>query len=95
MNDPELYPAPVAAGAALTPGQRLVLLLLRGYKVLLSPMFAGSCRFVPSCSDYARQAVLAHGVGKGTWLAVKRLARCHPAGAAGFDPVPERTPHVS
>jgi uncharacterized protein len=64
--------------------------LIRLYKILLSPLFAGSCRFVPSCSDYARDAILEHGVMKGTWLAVRRLGRCHPFGSSGFDPVPRR-----
>jgi putative membrane protein insertion efficiency factor len=70
--------------------QRVALTLLAGYKVLISPMFAGSCRFEPSCSEFARLAIIEHGCLKGTWLAVKRLARCHPAGPYGFDPVPPR-----
>jgi putative membrane protein insertion efficiency factor len=61
---------------------------LRVYKLLISPFFAGSCRFVPSCSDYARDAVLEHGALRGTWLAVRRLGRCHPFARAGYDPVP-------
>jgi putative membrane protein insertion efficiency factor len=65
-----------------------VLVLLRGYQLALSPMFAGSCRFVPSCSAYAVEAVLRFGVLKGSWLAAKRLARCRPMAAHGFDPVP-------
>jgi len=64
------------------------------YKGLLSPFFAGSCRFVPSCSEYAREAVIEHGAVKGTWLAARRVARCHPAGSHGFDPVPHRTPRA-
>ena len=67
---------------------KAVVLLLRGYKFLISPFFAGSCRFLPSCSDYAREAVDRHGVVRGTWLAMKRLAKCHPLGAHGYDPVP-------
>jgi putative membrane protein insertion efficiency factor len=66
----------------------LVLALLRGYKLLISPYFAGSCRFLPSCSEYARDAVLRYGALRGGWLAMKRLARCHPLGSNGFDPVP-------
>jgi putative membrane protein insertion efficiency factor len=66
----------------------VALALLRGYKLLISPYFAGSCRFMPSCSDFARDAVIQHGVLRGTWLAARRLVRCHPLGASGFDPVP-------
>jgi putative membrane protein insertion efficiency factor len=72
------------------PSVRLLLVALRAYKVVISPLFAGSCRFVPSCSDYARDAVLQYGAVKGSWLAVRRLARCHPLAAAGYDPVPGR-----
>jgi putative membrane protein insertion efficiency factor len=72
----------------LSIGQRAVLILLSGYKILLSQLFAGSCRFVPSCSEYARDAIVLHGVVKGSWLALRRLLRCHPAGAYGVDPVP-------
>ena len=74
----------------LTIFQRLLLALLTAYKGLISPLFAGSCRFVPSCSEYARLAVIEHGALKGAWLAARRLARCHPAGSHGFDPVPPR-----
>ena len=66
----------------------LVLKLLRAYKVLFSPLFTGSCRFQPSCSDYMAEAVRCHGVSRGMWLGVRRLARCHPFGNHGFDPVP-------
>jgi putative membrane protein insertion efficiency factor len=67
---------------------RLALGLIRAYKVLISPYFAGSCRFLPTCADYAAEAVGRHGVIRGTWLASKRLARCHPLCTAGHDPVP-------
>ena len=67
---------------------RLTLGLIRAYKLLISPYFAGSCRFLPSCADYAAEAVGRHGVIRGGWLASKRLARCHPLCAAGHDPVP-------
>jgi len=68
--------------------RRAILGALRLYKLLLSPLFAGSCRFVPSCSDYAAEAVSRYGVMKGGWLAAKRLGRCHPLGSSGYDPVP-------
>lgn len=72
----------------LSPAQRSVLMLIRGYKLLLSHQFAGSCRFLPSCSDYAAEAVARFGVIRGSGLAVRRLSRCHPLGASGHDPVP-------
>ena len=76
------------ASPQLTRPQRLVLALLRGYQLALSPLFAGSCRFVPSCSAYATEAVRRFGVIRGSWLACRRLARCRPLAAHGFDPVP-------
>jgi putative membrane protein insertion efficiency factor len=66
----------------------IVLAILRGYKLLISPYFRGSCRFLPSCADYARDAVLMHGAVRGLWLAGCRLARCHPLCEGGHDPVP-------
>ena len=74
----------------LSLAQRAALGLLRLYKILISPLFAGSCRYLPSCSDYAAEAVSRFGVVRGSWLAAKRLARCHPLGAHGLDPVPAR-----
>jgi uncharacterized protein len=74
--------------ADLSRAQRGALALLRTYKILFSPMFAGSCRFLPSCSDYAAEAVARFGVLRGSLLAARRLSRCHPLGAHGFDPVP-------
>jgi putative membrane protein insertion efficiency factor len=74
--------------AELSIAQRACLGMLRAYKLMLSPMFAGSCRFVPSCSEYAAEAVARHGVIRGSFLAARRLARCNPFGAHGLDPVP-------
>lgn len=68
--------------------QRLLLALIRGYQLAFSPMYAGSCRFVPSCSQYAAEAVSIHGALYGGMLAVRRVARCHPLGGKGLDPVP-------
>jgi putative membrane protein insertion efficiency factor len=68
----------------------IVLALLRVYKILVSPLFTGSCRFSPSCSDYMAEAVRTHGLAPGVWLGVCRLARCRPFGGRGFDPVPPR-----
>jgi len=67
---------------------RAALWLLRAYQMLFSPYFAGSCRFLPSCSEYAVIAIDRHGVLRGSWLAARRLMRCHPLCAAGHDPVP-------
>jgi putative membrane protein insertion efficiency factor len=74
--------------ADLSLAQRLALGCLRTYKVMFSPMFAGSCRFQPSCSDYAVEAVARFGVVRGSFLAARRLARCNPFGASGLDQVP-------
>ncbi|MFN8065174.1 MAG: membrane protein insertion efficiency factor YidD [Vicinamibacterales bacterium] len=63
---------------------------MRGYKIFISPLFTGSCRFVPSCADYAAEAIRLHGLSHGSWLALKRLGRCHPLCAGGYDPVPPR-----
>jgi putative membrane protein insertion efficiency factor len=81
-------PAACRADRSARPGVRAALRLLRAYKVLISPYFTGSCRFLPSCSEYAAIAIERHGVLRGGWLAARRLARCHPLCAAGHDPVP-------
>ncbi len=63
--------------------------MIRGYQLLIVPVMpAGGCRFHPSCSAYAMDAVDAHGAVRGGWLALKRIVRCHPWGRSGFDPVP-------
>jgi uncharacterized protein len=62
--------------------------LVRGYQLGISPLLPPSCRFTPSCSQYALEAIRRHGATRGTWLAAKRLARCHPFHPGGFDPVP-------
>jgi uncharacterized protein len=69
--------------------KRFLLLLIRGYRQLLSPLLPPSCRFQPTCSAYALEAVTQHGAALGSWLAVKRILRCHPWNAGGYDPVPK------
>ncbi|GAB4353653.1 MAG: hypothetical protein Kow00114_02950 [Kiloniellaceae bacterium] len=69
----------------------VLLVLIRGYQLLISPLFPPSCRYFPTCSDYARQAVTRHGPLRGGWLAARRILRCHPWGGLGYDPVPEKT----
>jgi uncharacterized protein len=67
-----------------------LLCAVRGYQALLSPLFAGSCRYVPSCSQYMAEAIERHGARRGSWLGLRRLSRCHPFGSSGFDPVPDK-----
>ena len=71
---------------------RLALRALRLYKLVLSPLFTGSCRYLPSCSDYAAEAIERHGAVAGIGLGVRRLCRCHPFGGSGLDPVPVGNP---
>ena len=66
----------------------LSLLMLRGYQCAIRPLLGANCRFYPSCSDYAREAIDRHGVLKGVWLTLRRIGRCHPYHPGGFDPVP-------
>lgn len=77
------------ADSRLSPAQRAALGLLRAYKLTLSPWLGGACRFLPTCSDYAAEAVTKFGVVRGSLLTARRLSRCHPLGSHGLDPVPE------
>ena len=72
----------------MKPGARVAVALLDFYKRLLSPLLPRACRFEPTCSVYARQAIERHGLARGLGLAVRRLARCHPFHPGGLDPVP-------
>jgi len=66
----------------------VLLAAVRGYQYALRPMLGANCRFYPSCSDYAREAIERHGAARGCWLAARRVCRCHPYHPGGFDPVP-------
>jgi putative membrane protein insertion efficiency factor len=68
--------------------------LIRGYQLAISPLLGPRCRFYPSCSHYAMEAIESHGALSGTWLTIKRISRCHPWHEGGFDPVPD-CPHHS
>jgi len=70
--------------------KRALLFLIRLYQLCLSPFFGNQCRFYPTCSAYAAEAIDVHGAVRGLWLAVKRLLRCHPWHPGGVDPVPEK-----
>lgn len=76
-------------------GVRVTLLAIRGYQLLFSSLYTGSCRFSPSCSHYAMEAIDRFGVPRGAWLAARRLMRCHPFGSHGLDPVPHSLPRQS
>lgn len=77
--------------------QFLLKALVRGYQIFLSPMLPPSCRYEPTCSAYALEALEVHGPFRGSWLAIKRLGRCHPnewlGGSSGYDPVPPCRSH--
>jgi len=80
--------APRGAGIGHTALIRALVALIDAYRFLLSPLIGGQCRFHPTCSCYAREALLAHGALRGCWLALCRVGRCHPWREGGIDPVP-------
>jgi putative membrane protein insertion efficiency factor len=71
-----------------SPVVRLLVLLVRGYQLAISPLLGNRCRFFPSCSDFTMEALQKHGVFKGCWLGLRRVGRCHPWHPGGYDPVP-------
>jgi putative membrane protein insertion efficiency factor len=73
--------------------KKLLLLLIRGYQLGISPFLGQNCRFYPSCSEYAVEAIRTHGSLKGTALTARRLCKCHPWHPGGVDPVPQKSPH--
>ncbi|MCU0429389.1 MAG: membrane protein insertion efficiency factor YidD [Cytophagaceae bacterium] len=66
----------------------LLVMPVRLYQILLSPLFPNACRFTPTCSEYTAQAIQKHGPWKGVWLGIRRISRCRPGGGHGYDPVP-------
>lgn len=77
-----------ASGSLSRTTGAVLIWLVAGYKRLISPLLPSACRFYPTCSDYMREAIAVHGPARGVWLGTKRLARCHPLHAGGFDAVP-------
>jgi putative membrane protein insertion efficiency factor len=73
--------------------RRFLIILLAGYKRLISPLLPSACRFYPTCSQYMSEAIEVHGAGRGVWLGVKRLGRCHPFHPGGIDLVPPVQSH--
>lgn len=71
----------------------LLILLVRGYQIVLSPWIGQSCRFTPTCSNYAIDALKEHGALRGSWMAIRRIGRCHPWHEGGHDPVPPKDRH--
>jgi len=66
------------------------IIIVRGYQKIISPLFPSTCRYQPTCSHYAIEALETHGLLRGGWLALKRIGRCHPWGSSGYDPVPKK-----
>jgi len=98
MSAPPTPPHPMPQ--PIGPKQRAIVLAFRGYKLLVSPLVGAvspsRCLYLPTCSEYACAALLRFGLVRGSWLALRRLARCHPWGRGGFDPIPESaSPHPS
>jgi putative membrane protein insertion efficiency factor len=81
-------PTPVRVSSPASLPARMAVGILRAYKAVLSPWLPRACRYEPTCSVYAREAIERHGLRRGSWLAVRRLMRCHPFRRGGFDPVP-------
>ena len=69
---------------------RILALPVHAYRLVVSPWLGMNCRFQPTCSEYALEALEKHGALRGSWLALRRILRCHPGGGSGYDPVPER-----
>ena len=92
LPDPAAAP-PRHSGIISRICENALLMLIRVYQVTLSPFLGGHCRYQPTCSVYAIEAIKEHGPWRGGWLALTRLLRCHPFVKGGYDPVPPRRPH--
>jgi putative membrane protein insertion efficiency factor len=79
-------------GAVATSASVMLRVAIRAWQLLLAPVLPPSCRYLPSCSHYAEEAIARHGALRGSWLALHRVCRCHPWGGSGYDPVPD-SPH--
>src|ERR1700761_3118299 len=87
--DTDQGPVRTTPGKGTVPA-RLLMMPIAGYRRFISPLLGPRCRFAPSCSEYAFDALAEHGAVRGLWLAARRIARCHPFHAGGYDPVPDR-----
>ena len=67
-----------------------LLILIRGYQLIISPLLGSNCRFIPTCSEYAVESLRSHGLLKGSYLTIKRIGKCHPWGGHGYDPIPTK-----
>ena len=67
-----------------------LVLLIRGYQLIVSPMLGSNCRYMPTCSEYAKESIKAYGLIKGSFLTIKRIGKCHPFGGHGYDPIPTK-----
>ena len=67
-----------------------LLILIRGYQLIISPLLGSNCRFMPTCSEYAMESLRSHGLMKGSYLTIKRIGKCHPWGSHGYDPIPTK-----
>lgn len=67
-----------------------LLILIRGYQLIISPLLGSNCRFIPTCSEYAMESLRSYGLIKGCYLAIKRIGKCHPWGGHGYDPIPTK-----